>query len=118
MHCSESVEFHLVNMGDCGEAGSNGLHKDETLYLKVGAMAGILIASGPGVAIPLVGSKFRFLKVDGKSFLGFKAFSAGVILATGFVHILGEASERLSSECLRECRGTSSHGLDSLPCWP
>lgn len=93
----------ISNMGDCGGAADlNGVDKSQATRLKGGAIAGILIASALGVAIPLLGRKFRFLRVEGRPFVVAKSFAAGVILATGFVHILGEASERLQSECLPE----------------
>ncbi|KAG6545959.1 hypothetical protein Mapa_012620 [Marchantia paleacea] len=90
-------------MGDCGGAADlNGVDKDQATRLKGAAIAGILIASTLGVAIPLMGSKLKFLRVEGRAFCVAKSFAAGVILSTGFVHILGEASERLQSECLPE----------------
>ncbi|KAL2629501.1 hypothetical protein R1flu_014187 [Riccia fluitans] len=90
-------------MGDCGALpGASAASKELALHLKGGAIATILLASSLGVAIPLLGKKFNFLQVNGDSFLVAKSFAAGVILATGFVHILGDASERLTSPCLSE----------------
>ncbi|KAG9455618.1 hypothetical protein H6P81_000126 [Aristolochia fimbriata] len=69
-------------------------------YLKLIAIATILIAGVAGVAIPLVGGKRRFLHTDGNIFVAAKAFAAGVILATGFVHMLPDGGEALTSKCL------------------
>ncbi|KAL9313136.1 hypothetical protein ACSQ67_018588 [Phaseolus vulgaris] len=49
---------------------------------------------------PLVGKHRRFLRTDGNLFVGAKAFAAGVILATGFVHMLSDATEALRHPCL------------------
>ncbi|KAF8406888.1 hypothetical protein HHK36_006009 [Tetracentron sinense] len=70
------------------------------LVLKMIAIAAILTAGVAGVAIPLVGKKRRFLRTDGNLFVAAKAFAAGVILATGFVHMLPDGSAALSDSCL------------------
>lgn len=78
--------------------------RDEStaLILKLVAIASILIAGVVGIAIPLVGRNRRFLRTDGNVFVAAKAFAAGVILATGFVHMLPGGSEALSDPCLPE----------------
>ncbi|KAI3821994.1 hypothetical protein L1987_09575 [Smallanthus sonchifolius] len=70
------------------------------LILKFVAIAAILIAGIIGVAIPLIGKKRRFLRTDTNLFFAVKAFAAGVILATGFVHMLPDATSALSNPCL------------------
>lgn len=70
------------------------------LVLKLVAIATILIAGIGGVAIPLIGKKRRFLRTDTNLFFAAKAFAAGVILATGFVHMLPDATSALSNPCL------------------
>ncbi|KAK7321594.1 hypothetical protein VNO77_32397 [Canavalia gladiata] len=79
------------------------LCRDESaaLVLKFVAMASILIAGFGGIAIPLVGKAREILKTDGNVFVGAKAFAAGVILATGFVHMLKDASEAFQDPCLK-----------------
>ncbi|CAH2077103.1 unnamed protein product [Thlaspi arvense] len=69
------------------------------LTLKLAAMASILIAGAAGVSIPLVGT---LLPSNGGLMRGAKAFAAGVILATGFVHMLSGGSDALSDPCLPE----------------
>lgn len=78
--------------------------RDETaaLDLKLVAIASILIAGVVGVAIPLVGKNRSFLRTDSNVFVAAKAFAAGVILATGFVHMLSDGSSALSDPCLPE----------------
>jgi len=78
--------------------------RDESaaLDLKLVAIASILIAGVVGIAIPLVGKNRRFLRTDSNIFVAAKAFAAGVILATGFVHMLSDGSNALSDPCLPE----------------
>lgn len=78
--------------------------RDESaaLDLKLVAIASILIAGVVGIAIPLVGKNRRFLRPDSNIFFAAKAFAAGVILATGFVHMLSDGSNALSDPCLPE----------------
>lgn len=66
------------------------------------AVVAILVAGVAGVAIPLVGRKRRFLRTDGSLFVLAKAFAAGVILATGFVHMLHDSQIALTDPCLPE----------------
>ncbi|XP_075508261.1 zinc transporter 4, chloroplastic-like [Primulina tabacum] len=75
---------------------------DYALILKMVAIAAILTAGVCGVAIPLLGKKRRFLRTDSNLFVAAKAFAAGVILATGFVHMLPDATSSLTSPCLPE----------------
>ncbi|XP_030448627.2 zinc transporter 4, chloroplastic-like [Syzygium oleosum] len=70
--------------------------------LKFVAMASILVAGVCGIAIPLVGKRRKFLRTDGSIFVAAKAFAAGVILATGFVHMLSGGTSALSDPCLPE----------------
>lgn len=74
--------------------------KSEALKLKIIAIFSILAASAIGCAIPSLGRKFPALSPDTDLFFVVKAFAAGVILATAFVHILPEAWEKLDSPCL------------------
>ncbi|XP_051151286.1 zinc transporter 4, chloroplastic-like [Andrographis paniculata] len=70
------------------------------LLLKLIAIAAILVAGVCGVGIPLVGKRRRFLQTDSNLFVVAKSFAAGVILATGFVHMLPDATTSLTDPCL------------------
>lgn len=72
------------------------------LHFKLVAIASILTSGVIGIAIPLLGKHRRFLKTDGNIFVAAKAFAAGVILATAFVHMLPDGSNALSDPCLPE----------------
>ncbi len=91
--------------GSCAEevakAEGAGCRDDAAaLRLKGVAMATILVAGVVGVGLPLAGRKRRALRTDSAAFVAAKAFAAGVILATGFVHMLHDAEHALSSPCL------------------
>ncbi|KAK1697442.1 hypothetical protein QYE76_014139 [Lolium multiflorum] len=91
----------LLTVADCDcEAGEEEQDKAGALKLKIIAVFCILVASAAGSAIPSLGRKFPALRPDTDSFFAVKAFAAGVILATSFVHILPEAFDRLGSPCL------------------
>ncbi|XP_047095626.1 zinc transporter 7-like [Lolium rigidum] len=70
------------------------------LRLKWVAMAAILLAGVAGVGLPLAGRKRRAVQTGTAVFVTAKAFAAGVILATGFVHMLHDSDHALSSPCL------------------
>ncbi|XP_058073967.1 zinc transporter 4, chloroplastic-like [Magnolia sinica] len=85
----------------CGRAESDECRDEAAaLPLKLVAIGAILIAGVAGVALPLVGKKRRFLQTDGNVFVVAKAFAAGVILATGFVHMLPDGAKALTNKCL------------------
>ncbi|CAL1402513.1 unnamed protein product [Linum trigynum] len=86
-----------------GDSDSDG-HPDgnKPLVYKIVAICSILAAGGIGVTIPIAGKKFPALHPENNLFFLIKAFAAGVILATGFVHILPDAFASLSSPCVRE----------------
>ncbi|GJY06500.1 zinc transporter 1 [Tanacetum coccineum] len=71
-----------------------------SLKYKIVAILTILFAGGLGVSIPQLGKKVEALNPDNDIFFMIKAFAAGVILATGFIHILPDAFQHLSSPCL------------------
>ncbi|KAG9141058.1 hypothetical protein Leryth_012632 [Lithospermum erythrorhizon] len=72
----------------------------EALRYKLAAIASILIAGAIGVSLPLLARKIEALKPENNIFFMIKAFAAGVILATGFLHILPDAFQTLTSPCL------------------
>jgi zinc transporter 1/2/3 len=94
-----SLPLLAVAECDC-EAGEEEQDKAGALKLKIIAVFSILVASAAGSAIPSLGRKFPALNPDRDLFFAVKAFAAGVILATSFVHILPEAFDRLGSPCL------------------
>ncbi|OIW21032.1 hypothetical protein TanjilG_28258 [Lupinus angustifolius] len=90
----------MIN-SSCGSSELD-LCRDESMafLLKFVAMASILISGICGIAIPLFGKHRRFFSTDGNLFVAAKAFAAGVILATGFVHMLNDSYKALKDPCL------------------
>lgn len=98
-----STVSESMSSASCKDGELENCRDESTaLILKLVAIASILIAGVVGIAIPLVGRNRRFLRTDGNVFVAAKAFAAGVILATGFVHMLSGGSEALSDPCLPE----------------
>ncbi|BFG24652.1 hypothetical protein CerSpe_109260 [Prunus speciosa] len=82
------------------EAGQG--HKPQALRLKVTAIASVLCAGAMGVGIPILGKAIPCLNPGSSLFSVIKAFVAGVILATGFIHVLPDTFDNLMSPCLKE----------------
>ncbi|CAL9117414.1 unnamed protein product, partial [Musa textilis] len=97
---TETVSASMSTARCAGEAADECRDDAAALTLKLVAIVAILVAGVAGVAIPLVGRKRRLLRTDGGVFICAKAFAAGVILATGFVHMLHDAQSALTSPCL------------------
>ncbi|KAK3220934.1 hypothetical protein Dsin_014904 [Dipteronia sinensis] len=74
----------------------------EALKYKLLAIATVLVSGAFGVSLPLIGKRVSALRPENDIFFMVKAFAAGVILATGFIHILPDAFESLTSPCLNE----------------
>ncbi|XP_047968008.1 zinc transporter 4, chloroplastic-like [Salvia hispanica] len=100
----QNISHSMSNVAcDAQSEADDGCRDDKfALTLKLIAIAAILVMGVCGVAIPLVGKKRRFLRTDSNLFVAAKAFAAGVILATGFVHMLPDATEALTDACLPE----------------
>ncbi|KAL3615308.1 hypothetical protein CASFOL_040969 [Castilleja foliolosa] len=90
-------------MADCTcdleEEGANA-DKNLALKYKLAAIAAILAAGAFGVCLPVMGRKVEALSPERNFFFVLKAFAAGVILATGFIHVLPDAFESLTSPCI------------------
>nr|XP_043607429.1 zinc transporter 4, chloroplastic [Erigeron canadensis]XP_043607430.1 zinc transporter 4, chloroplastic [Erigeron canadensis] len=93
-----------LSTSSCSDSPILEACRDEkaAFILKFVAIASILLAGIIGVAIPLVGKKWQLLRSESSFFFATKAFAAGVILATGFVHMLPDATSALSNPCLPE----------------
>ncbi|GLU04851.1 hypothetical protein SLE2022_219800 [Rubroshorea leprosula] len=76
--------------------------KEKSLKLKIIAICSILFASAVGVCLPLLSRLVLVLHSNGNLFLLVKAFASGVILATGYMHVLPDSFNDLMSPCLPE----------------
>ncbi|XP_022762600.1 zinc transporter 1-like isoform X1 [Durio zibethinus] len=95
----------ILVSADCtceNELPHNSSNKTKALKYKLVAISSILIAGALGVSLPILGKKHPTFRTENNMFFLIKAFAGGVILATGFVHILPDAYESLSSPCLSE----------------
>uniref|UniRef100_A0A5B7BZZ7 Putative fe(2+) transport protein 1-like n=1 Tax=Davidia involucrata TaxID=16924 RepID=A0A5B7BZZ7_DAVIN len=88
---------------ECGSKSVNECHnKAESLKLKIIAMVSILVTSMIGVCLPIFSRSVQALKPDRDLFILVKAFASGVILATGYMHVMPDSFDCLTSECLPE----------------
>ncbi|XP_078435851.1 fe(2+) transport protein 1-like [Wolffia australiana] len=86
---------------ECARESTNGCYnKSEALKLKIIAIFVILAASTAGIALPLFSNVLPALAPDKKLFVVVKAFASGVILSTGFMHVLPDSINSLQSKCL------------------
>ncbi|KAJ6876017.1 fe(2+) transport protein 1-like [Populus alba x Populus x berolinensis] len=86
----------------CEEETSSCNDKAKALTLKIIAIVSILVTSMIGVSAPLFTRSIPALHPDKSLFVIVKAFAAGIILATGFMHVLPDSFDMLSSSCLPE----------------
>ncbi|TKY49443.1 Zinc transporter 1 [Spatholobus suberectus] len=93
-----------VALGDCtcDTEVTKKSDPSEVLHYKIGSIASVLVAGALGVSLPLLSKRIPTLNPKNDIFFMVKAFAAGVILATGFIHILPEAFASLTSPCLKE----------------
>lgn len=91
----------VLGNSKCEDEAGQQHSRHEALKFKLIAIATILVAGGIGVSLPQLGKKVSALNPENDIFFMIKAFAAGVILATGFVHILPEAFSTLTSPCIQ-----------------
>ncbi|KAK8561089.1 hypothetical protein V6N13_149728 [Hibiscus sabdariffa] len=88
--------FPFLARGDCTcDPEDENRDKSQVLKYKMAAIACILLAGSLGVCFPQLGKTIKALRPE-------KNFAAGVILSTGFIHVLSDATENLTSPCLNE----------------
>ncbi|CAK7345837.1 unnamed protein product [Dovyalis caffra] len=91
----------LAQQQQCDSASKGGCHdKAKSLQLKLIAIFSILVASMIGVCLPLFSRMIPALMPDRDLFVVVKAFASGVILATGYMHVLPDSFNDLMSDCL------------------
>lgn len=100
------IVLPVTVIGDCtcttdAGAADSGTSKQAQRY-KLAAIASILVAGAIGVCLPILGKVVPALRPEKDIFFIVKAFAAGVILATGFIHVLPDAFDHLTDPCLTE----------------
>lgn len=68
--------------------------------LRILAVFMILISSAIGTFFPILSSKYSFIRLPDWCWFIAKFFGSGVIVATGFIHLLEPASDALGNKCL------------------
>ncbi|CAN6317342.1 unnamed protein product [Urochloa humidicola] len=88
--------------GTCADPAVDGAchNVPKALRLKLIAIPTILAASVIGVCLPLFSRSVPALRPDRNLFVIVKAFASGVILATGYMHVLPDSFNNLTSPCL------------------
>lgn len=71
------------------------------LRLKSGGLFAVLLACVAGLCVPMMARSVPALRADRELFFVLKSFAAGVMLATGFVHILPDSFDSLTNPCLQ-----------------
>ncbi|KAK3006736.1 hypothetical protein RJ639_016087 [Escallonia herrerae] len=93
----------LSQPSECETESSDSCNnKSKALPLKIIAIVSILITSMIGVCLPLLTRSVPALHPDRSLFVIVKCFAAGIILATGFMHVLPDSFDMLSSTCLSD----------------
>lgn len=95
--------FIVLASAECRSQSLRGCHNEaEALKLKIIAIFSILVTSMIGVCLPLFSRAVPALRPDQNLFTLVKAFASGVILATGYMHVLPDSFNDLTSACLPE----------------
>lgn len=101
--CSSVILLPPLVQAECTcEPEDEDRNKTLALKYKMAAFASILVAGAIGVCFPILGKSIKALRPEKNLFFMIKAFAAGVILSTGFIHVLPDAAESLTSPCLNE----------------
>ncbi|KAG9449300.1 hypothetical protein H6P81_009265 [Aristolochia fimbriata] len=85
---------------ECEADISDCNNKSAAFRLKIIAISSILVTSLIGVCLPLFSRFIPLLMPDRDLFVIVKAFASGIILATGFMHVLPDSFDMLRSVCL------------------
>ncbi|XP_073144332.1 fe(2+) transport protein 1-like [Henckelia pumila] len=95
------VPHVLAVVESCGAEQTDAcINKKKALTLKIIAIACILLTSMIGVCLPLVTRSVAALSPQRSLFVIVKSFASGIILATGFMHVLPDSFDMLTSTCL------------------
>lgn len=95
-------------MADADTASCSGSRSEAfstangSIGLRVGAIFIILATSAFTTMFPIVTNRVPRLAIPSSAFDFAKFFGSGVIIATGFMHLLAPGAEELGSPCLNE----------------
>ncbi|XP_074272215.1 putative zinc transporter 8 [Silene latifolia] len=94
---------HAHDDTGCEASASHGCYdKEKSLKLKKIAIFAILVTNVIGISLPLFSTVFLALHPDKIAALIVRTLASGVILSTGFMHLLSHSWANLTSQCLPE----------------
>lgn len=73
---------------------------DGRMGARISSIFVIMVTSAIGTLLPLLSSRYSFIRLPPIVFFICKFFGSGVIVATAFIHLLEPASDALSDDCL------------------
>lgn len=79
---------------------AQNFYNGEDFGARISAVFVILAVSAVGAFFPLIAHECPFLNLPKWCFFITRYFGSGVIVATGFIHLLAEADKALTDECL------------------
>ncbi|KAL4307126.1 fe(2+) transport protein 1-like [Arachis ipaensis] len=91
----------VASAEECTSNHQGACHnRSEALKYKIIAIFAILVTSMIGVTLPTLSRVVPAIHPDRDLFVLVKAFASGVILATGYMHVLPDSFNDLMSDCL------------------
>lgn len=80
--------------------GTGNDYNGEHFEVRISSIFVVLALSAFGAFLPLVASRSPWFRVPGWVFFIIRYLGSGVIVATGFIHLLAEGNAALTEECL------------------
>ncbi|KAL1359301.1 hypothetical protein AAHE18_04G098200 [Arachis hypogaea] len=97
------VFFTPKTLAECeSESVDSCNDKEKALPLKIVAIFAILVTSMIGVSLSFGRRSIPALSPENDLFMVVKCFAGGIILGTGFMHVLPDSLDMLGSDCLEE----------------
>ncbi|QHO38362.1 hypothetical protein HN51_004731 [Arachis hypogaea] len=97
------VLFTPKSLAECeSESVDSCNNKEKALPLKIMAIFAILVTSMIGVSLSFGRRSIPALSPENDLFMVVKCFAGGIILGTGFMHVLPDSFDMLGSDCLEE----------------
>ncbi|KAL3425038.1 ZIP zinc transporter [Phlyctema vagabunda] len=103
-HFHAGVEHCVGSEGEESATNCERRDRDYNVGLRIGLIFPILITSALAVYAPLIMRRLLKMDVSGLVFTIIKQFGTGIIIATGFVHLLTHAELMFGNSCLGELK--------------
>jgi zinc transporter 1/2/3 len=106
---SETEEEHMGHAGHSHQGvasplscASGGGVSDYNVSLQVGGIFIVIFVTMFGIMLPMMGRYSNRFKIPPYGLLLMRAFGTGVVLSTGFIHMLHHAAANLNHPCIPE----------------